>query len=322
MSDFQTVVVGIDGEPAAPALLRLAHAMSRSDAGDRFFILHAVRPMNEAFMPVLMPYACLGDDLHELQAELMKHAGDRQIRLIKRHLSAASVEHLRIGYGHVDDAILGLCGQLGPDILVLGRSERHATTPGELGSSAQRLVRRAPFPVMLAAALSTTPRVIAYATDLTRSSRSHLEWAVRFADAQGAVLVPIHVTPAVEALDHAGTMRENKGAERERERAVGAAKKLYTQLLEGADAAFSIRSRIDAILQAPRFVVGEPGRALVDEAQSCDADTIIVGRARPAALTGSRMGAVARHVVENAPGHVIVLPAAEHRTLAMQSATP
>ena len=148
------------------------------------------------------------------------------------------------------------------------------------------------------------PGTIVVGIDGSPASVAALRWAADEAELRGARLVAIHAwafvppAPMVEpgmvpmpAMDYAGTLE----AER-------------TAVEEELDALF-----VEAFPDGPavsierRLVEADPGEAL--EAESRDADLVVVGSRGRSGIAAALLGSVSRHVLHHAACPVVVVKA-------------
>lgn len=307
MPDFQTIVAAVDAAGPARDLLKFADVFATAVPGSTRFAVHAVEDITPELHPVLFPYACVGDDVEALRAELERHAFDRlcgQVSNAWKGLAARDV--VRVSCGAPADTLLATANTLGPDILLMAASNAEVQQPGMLGSVTLRCLHRAVFPVLVVRQSSgTAPRRIAVGMDLTANSRNLLERALRMAHPFGAQVLPVSVLPSVDALDHAEVLPRGSSSipgkvKKEVERRM-------QQLLSQVDLPFAVESQTGELLLPPVFAQGDPAEELIAHAAAADADIILVGRGKPGAPV-ARLGRVAEHVARHASCHVLVVP--------------
>jgi nucleotide-binding universal stress UspA family protein len=181
------------------------------------------------------------------------------------------------------------------DLLVLGRSGKHARGVKQLGSTVERVLRRSAIPVLVAGgALAAAPRRILAAVDEGELARDVLEWARRMAaraepERSGAVTA-LHVT--------SDALSEYLGA-------------------RGGDAAAVtwLKARVsdcslDAATTEIAVAPGDPRRQILVAADAFDSDLIVVGRRGADGAAGTEIGGVARAALRPTGRAVLVIPPA------------
>lgn len=217
---------------------------------------------------------------------------------------------VRLEQGGAAARILEVAAEEKADVVVMGTHGR--TGPGRvlLGSVADRVVRLAPCPVLTVSARTSPAPAgrlarICYATDFSPGARAAWPWALGLAQAAGAEVDLVHVTPLAAA---------------ERQLAAETLGRMADLL------------HVEAEAQTRRFLEGCPlpkervhvlvGRGdVADEihhwARSRAADLIVMGTRGWSTLIRWMLGSVAHHVIPTAPCPVLTVgprsPSEEHR---------
>ncbi len=302
MSDLPIVAAAIDGDDAAPAVLALAKTLATPQRGGRWYAVHAVRPPELALQTLLFPYACLGDDLDAIRAELLGAAAD-DLRNRFRAALPEGDDTLRTAWGHPVDALRSLTDGLGPDWLVAGHGRNDLRATGQLGPVAAGLARLSNRPLVLADPRREhgVVRTIVAALDLTPHAVGVLATAVELAVRLDARVVPVAVEPTVDDRLHGDGSRDNRGRSKKELRA------RFTRVLEALELPFATDTERDQRLDQLDLRIGDPGPELAAAAQEHDADLVVAGRCHPVHGPASRLGRVAEYVARHAPCHVALV---------------
>ncbi|UJR78872.1 universal stress protein [Sandaracinus amylolyticus] len=203
----------------------------------------------------------------------------------------AIVEHAQ--RTHAQLIVVGPHGQTGP-VEVL----RSAAMEWLLGITADRVVRRAPCPVLVAPHTGALPPLASgtflVALDFEQPSRGALDLALRLAKQLGARVHAVHVVPevlpALVAATPVGDTSIDHPAHEEAEARV--------QLTEMIDEA---RARLDgAPPVASRVVRGDPPVAVSEVAAELGATLIVIGTHGRTGVAHALLGSVAERVLRRA----------------------
>jgi nucleotide-binding universal stress UspA family protein len=206
--------------------------------------------------------------------------------------------HLPVGVPHA--GLISCCRAQGDDVIVIGAPRRGAVGRLLLGRTAERTLRNAPIPVLVAKRqLAEAPGVILAATDFSTASRPALEEAVVLARSFAARLVLIHVMEPVAhlygwAADLAGGdvyLVEPHELEPE-----------WESLMSDLD--------IEGIACEHVTEKGDPVQVIALAAESFDADIIVLGTHGRSALAHALLGSVAEGVARHAERSVMTVRSA------------
>lgn len=197
--------------------------------------------------------------------------------------------------------------ELGADMIVTGRAgQRAAAGSGrQLGTTADRLVRSAPVPVLVTARTpGGTPRTVFAAIDDGEISESVLAWGVYLTRKLDARLTALHV---VDRGDRVGEQLSD-GDERE-----------YATAREHAirDAADAwLRARVSEAGYNPSLAdiaiaVGDPRHELLAAAGCLEAGLIVIGRQGADGSERTGLGSLTRAALRPSTRPVLVVPPAE-----------
>jgi len=184
---WKAIVAATDFSPGARAAATTAADLTAR--GGRLTLVHAVQlpPFN---IQLLLKAQGVTDPraawLEEAKIELGRHAA--------RVRRPGMTVETRAGVGEPWKVIVGLAEDRGADLVVIGRSGHSKVDRLLLGSTAERVVRRSPVPVLVVSrAMAGIGRVL-LPFDLGRGSRIALDYAAaRFP--KGVALEAIHVVP-------------------------------------------------------------------------------------------------------------------------------
>jgi nucleotide-binding universal stress UspA family protein len=137
---FRSILVAIDGSPAATAALRHAIQLAR-DEGARLTLMTVV-PAHRWLLP--SPYIAPVPTEEELERQAQEIVDEAE-RLVPEDVPVSTV----VRHGPVLDAILGRIECAEHDLVVVGSRGRGAAGALLLGSLSRALVRRSPVPVLV-----------------------------------------------------------------------------------------------------------------------------------------------------------------------------
>ncbi len=147
---FTHVAVAVDFDRSSERAIAQALSLARGPA-DRITLIHVVSgvgsdPLTEDYRLGLVEYQdqLMGDD----RQTLMRDARTRlQLAMAAQPRTAAAVA-ARVLSGDVTTRICGLVGRIGADLLVVGVPARGAVARALFGTTAARLLRASPVPVL------------------------------------------------------------------------------------------------------------------------------------------------------------------------------
>lgn len=288
---YEHVIVGVDFSPGGEAMLRSLEALRRLGT-ERLTLVHSVLvtlPVTGE-TPAAAPDRVLSDSEARLNAE-------------RERLTAAGFRvEARTEFGFPSEVIVTTAKEQNASLILVGSRSHSRVMDAFVGSVAWDVVRRSPIPVLIQ---RITPEGhesggmsvpggglfdrIVFPTDWSRTAGRAFEEVEGFA-AAGVIrsFVVIHVRDQVaEARTGASTERDDKAlleGVTERLRAAGAAEVVTA---DPAGAPFR------EILRA----AGEDGRAL-----------IVMGTHGRGVIGDAFLGGVARDVVRNGAGAVLLVP--------------
>lgn len=280
------VVVALDFSPAS--LTALDWAAERL-APSPLVAVHAVDvPEPPAFLaPLLAPVAPVREAAVDgARARLDAIARSRQ-----------GVEGL-VRVGRAAAVVLEVARERRASSIVVGPHGARAGLGRLIGSTAERVARESPCPVVVARDTAGRPvRRILVAVDDSTSGRAALRWAASFASAPDQELHVLHVVePALAgAVGIAATGRERRVAQEGLRRAA-----------ESWVAAEVASAGLPPERTETQVRFGDPFAEILAAACALDADVLVVGRGRPGIL--GAIGSVADALIRNAPAVTVVTP--------------
>lgn len=260
----------------------------------RLSLLHVDPPM-----PMMAPYGEIPVDIRLF---------DEQRRQAEQDLAAAGTRAREAGIG-ADTALIGgypgreilaVAREQDIDLIVLGSHGRGGVEHLLLGSVAEKVLRKAPCPVMVVPAAATPERGVLFGrilcpVDGSQASADAVAQAVDLARETDGQLTLLHV---VEPMPEAGEFAALDADEYRR-----AGEAYGARLMRDAVSA-QVREwcRIDE-----RIVVGKPGDRILDTAKNMAADVIVMGVRGRGALDLLAFGSTTNAVVRQAPCPVFVV---------------
>lgn len=156
LPEFKTILYATDLGRSAPAVLRHALSLARAYGG-RVVCLHAVEPLGPSARHMVELYAGAGASAEVEERrwrELQRSLAARLHDFCREEPCTAAdgrdlLAEVRVERGRPDQVILEEAERISADAIVMG-SHGHSSV-GELllGSTAHRVVQRAPVPVLL-----------------------------------------------------------------------------------------------------------------------------------------------------------------------------
>jgi nucleotide-binding universal stress UspA family protein len=192
------------------------------------------------------------------------------------------------------------------DLLVIGTHGRSGFERLLLGSVTEKVLRRAPCPVVTVGHASSSPslegplfRRILCAADLTQASEQTLDVALSLATENDAQITLLHVMETLPGNTGAGLYFELPEMEPMRHELVAQARAGLRQAVpESARSFCEVTERVET---------GAPWREILRVAEQIDADLIVVGAHVRGAMGRMLFGSTASHVVRRACCPVLVV---------------
>ena len=136
----------IEISPATRRAMELASALARESKG-KLFIVHATPPLQMGAVytgPIGVPSQIL-DEIHQRA----KRASIEALEALHGQLCTGVRAHFEAGPGHPVEFVLAEAARVGADLIVLSASGRSRVARFFVGSTADRVIREAPCPVLV-----------------------------------------------------------------------------------------------------------------------------------------------------------------------------
>jgi nucleotide-binding universal stress UspA family protein len=227
-------------------------------------------------------------------------------QLVRRASDPEVTMQSRVEEGSPGSRILGVAGQEGVDLIVMGTHGRSGVRRVVLGSVADNVVRLSPCPVLTVRSAPSTqaaprrarPRSecrILYATDFSRSARAAWPWAHALAEATKGRVDLLYVAPEAVVDPQLATADVGRMAQRLHEQGQALADEFLAQAARPREAVRVLLRR------------GAAGDEIVRAARAHGPDFIVMGtKATPGALRWM-LGSVAHRVIQTAPCPVLTV---------------
>jgi len=281
MLDLDRILFPTDfSETARHALPYAAYLAARHDAA--LTILHVQPPGDEG-----------GAD-PDAELDICQETASRQFDVDLGDLDGTRIEREVRSGASVDDVVVEEAQAQKTDLIVMGTARRHGLASLFPQSTAVRVVRRAPCPVVTLlsdAEVDPAPlERILVPTDFSDPADQALRQARDLAARDGATIIPVHVieeltVPLVYDVDVAALDTDDV---RRRARA---------SLQEASEA------------EHVRVVSGHPGRRIVEVAAEEEADLIVIATHGRTGLPRVLLGSVAETVIRRADCPVLTVRA-------------
>ncbi|RAL22240.1 hypothetical protein DL240_10325 [Lujinxingia litoralis] len=314
MYRVEQVLVPLDFSTSSRSALAFARALGGEEPA-RMQVGHALEPMPPYVRRVLFPYAALGEDDREFEAELIEEARaeleryfEFDDRLRRRMIGEPVVE-----MGASREQVARWAGRFDVEAVVMGAvGEQSGGAGHQLGATALRVLESSSRPVVLVRQHDPRPRLkrILVALDLEATSAEVLEVGLGMALQHGCELELLFVLPSPLAQDSAGLLKSQvRFDERQaRSRLKNKIEALFERTVEQVDVPFPQREKARELTSTTRVEVGDPAATIVKRAYDIDADLVVIGARSGPRAAGGNLGSVARGVASGATAHVMVVP--------------
>ncbi len=236
----------------------------------------------------------------------MKPAGYEET-FVKEARRRAGAQAEAAGAGHAPIHVRGgaaapvissTAKEQGADLIVVGAHPRRALTRFLVGSTAERVIRLAHRPVLVAVEARRQPfRRILAALDLSTQSEVVLETAAAIALADGAEVRALYVQePLPPMLMEAAAFDQ----EEYRRQGRGQMERLLEEVALPA-----------GVTAAGRVREGRAGHEILEEAQDWDADLVVLGTHGFGFFERLLLGSTSTHVLRHGQRATIIVPPAE-----------
>lgn len=276
MKRGRSIALATDFGPPSRGATAQAARLARA-RGVELTVAHVVE------IPVPDPYGASLEGAREMEARAARGL-ERLVATLRRQGVAARPQVL---LGRPGTTLVRYCETAKPWLLVVGTRRLRGWKHLFLGSVAERCLRHAPCPVLVAAPGSRRPfRRILHATDFSPHSEAALDLAVAIAKQDHASLALLHVLDAraVEAIAIAG------------EPTLAAGRFSRTLFREARDRLAGIARRHRIRHRATVVWGTSPSDAILAQAKSERIDLIVLGSQGRTGLAGFLIGNTAERV--------------------------
>lgn len=318
MYHIEQVLVPVDFSSFSRSALafarRLGAGSDREGGMARVQLGHAVEAMPPYVRSVLFPYAPLGEDDRQFEAEICAavHAEMGKYFEFDDELRDRFVDDPLVAFGSSKEWIRRWASEIDVELIAVGSHGKEGPVAGGPGSTARRVAATAAQPVVLVRDYEPRPNVerILAAVDLGAGCRQVIDAAVGLAVDLDADLELVHVIPS-PVIDDTRWMvqRHIDKTPDELEAAMRpSVKALFDETVEGLDYPLSVRKEVGEKLNARSIRWGRPAQQIGQAAHEGDIDLVVVGRGGDSDTAGGGLGRVASAVAATVPKHLMVVP--------------
>lgn len=297
MKPIQTLLVATDfSTPAKRAEERAALLAAEHDAG--LIVLH-----NLSGLALQRLRERLTQGYASSEAQLLEHYREALQRLaedLAARWQIAVTPRLTVGQAHRE--ISRAATESGADLVVVGSLGEHPAREFFLGSTAERVVRESPAPVLVVRNEAREPyaRVLA-ALDLSPYSPAVLELARRVAPMAHLTLGHAFEAPFEHKLQFAGITEDDilRYSQAEGAQALAGMNALAADLETG---------NTSADLPTIRVEHGMPENVIPVLLRDAAADLVVTGKHGSSEVVDLFLGSMTKHLLREAPCDVLVVP--------------
>lgn len=295
------ILVGTTLTPASDTVVRTGTAFARASGG-KLVLVH-VLAFPQTLARLLGPGTPGGEAMHQLHGRAQTEM-DAQIARVG--IDDDLVHAVEVVTGVPSRELTEEARRQGAELLVVGAAEGDGHVIRPLGSTAERVLRRAQVPVMAVRdERGVLPRRAVVAVDFSSCSllalTGGLTWLERLADTDrgSAGEGPIEITLLFVLSPFASAVGE---IEVDYDSAERIARRELEELVE---------RHVTSVRGTPKVVRGAPAQGILDEAAAAEADLVILGTHGYGGRERLMLGSVAERVVREAPVSVLVFPPTE-----------
>ncbi|HSJ33039.1 MAG TPA: universal stress protein [Longimicrobiales bacterium] len=286
MESIRSIVLGVADAAEDPHLEHAAALAAR--LGATLHVVHSYHLPDPALYPYVEMSVFGPDALKEI------HRGVQQLLEEQvRKLSTSGSVRCRAVPVPAAMAVLDTAREVEADLIMVGATRHGAVARAILGTTAQRVLRRARVPVLVSRAPLDGDRRVLLATDLSALSAKVHERGVRLAALLTGDSAQIRTVFVVDyAVPLMGPLEPD------------------VLMDAGRRELDAFLARTDAQHPDGKVRVGDPTREIAAEADAWGADLLVLGTHGRTGASRFLIGSVAEAVIRNAHCNTLVLPAA------------
>lgn len=289
------VVVGVDFSAESVAAVRWAARELAADA--ELVLVHAVDvPEAPHFLRGRFPP-------RETLAGTAHQGADRQLRELSASLGVQRI-WLEVRDGRADDVVGAVAAEYGADLVVTGAHGTRSGVLKRLGSTAERVARAAPAPVMLAREpLPVKPSTVLVAMDDAGLTPGLQQWTAFLATRFDAAVTGFHVVSesVLGTLVSLAAIVTGSPEPEIPSLGVGALEDAHVWMQE------LVQHGFDRTRTRGEVAYGDPADEIVAAATRLSARVVVMGRHRAGGVRQTLLGSVADRVLRAAPCSVLVV---------------
>jgi nucleotide-binding universal stress UspA family protein len=308
MSQLSQILVPVDFSECSGLAVRLAGRFAGAFQAE-MDLLHVVEVLE--FVPDENAGSALGN---EPLAEFAEKQGRAKLEALVADCARQGLKIRRAitERGRPSDVVVDVAKRGNYDLVTIATHGRTGFNRVLLGSVAERIVRRAPCPVLSARApgvkAHSTPRRVLVPVDYSSYSRAALEYAGFLAKAFGAELDVVHVWDRPTYVSEDVVIQDRDGRRSTlTEMIVENAEREMSDFLRQATSEKGSRA---VELPKHRLLSGEPVSTLLRELEKGSHDLVVLGTQGRTGLKHLLLGSVAERLVRLSPVPVVTVPPA------------
>lgn len=281
---YMSILVGIDGSPAAMAAARAGRELARRTGGVCRFV-HATYDVSA--IPSLIPEDA---DAAALNSQVTRAERDRIAKVLTKAVGGFDPDDLIVRVGTPRWVLKEVTEELGADVVMLG-GKHHATLARWLGgSTAHHLVQTLDRPVLVMNPERPELRRIMAAIDLSEASEGVLRAAEDLAAAMDGDLKIVHVIEPLPAAAHQLTVFN------------------HAAFVEWSETTFDeVGGRAGATVER-ELLRGQPEETIAAASAGWAADVLVVGSHGRGFVNRMLLGSTAHRLLTRLPTSLLVVP--------------
>jgi nucleotide-binding universal stress UspA family protein len=288
----RTVLIGTSLGEESDQVVRAGLAVARA-AGAQIYLVHALEPLLAGFE------VGAGPDLQQEQIDRREQELSRQVRRLGVDVLDLADTAVRAGAPH--RVIADTAQKIGADLIVVGATGSGPFAAELLGSTADRVLRKALCPVLVVRdGLQVPPRKVLAPVDLSALSGDAFRCGLDvLAQIAGSGEIQVRAVYALSFMDILAARQEAGGASLEQAEPDAAAELRQFVRANRPEAPFGVETAI---------LPGEARVEILHELEEYPADLLILGTHGRGGMDRLMLGSVASTVARKAPCSVLVVP--------------